>query len=744
MVTFNYRRIESQAKCQNYIEGYKAIDSEILAFYVNRRNDISNVNNKNTDELYSRVLTGNGIYFLFKKISGKLNIYVGKSTQGIVRCGQHINKTITSDARMYDNWEHTIYITSAVDNWSWDTVLDLERLFIGFFRSDSSKWVCLNTQSGNKGTSDIRDLNTKIAAIVSFISQERYEFNIGSIKSSKTIIDRYLEETAKSALEIRIEAEKLAKQEFQDEILSKLSKQALIDLEQGRKNREYTEFKNKVNGSSNYIMYGRIYNSQKNKKDQDVITPEKCGCTSVDEVPDEAFDGENTFIDIASKSGNMLVPVIDKLMSDDENLPINQNEALQKAWNENKLSRLKHIIEDLIFAQATSYEAYLITCETLLKCIDKHLSSLGIDSIRDFNIIPNVKYHDQYMAYARGKDKDKELRLEEIIKVGFGDNMKFDVVIANPPYQDGTKSIYPEFIDLAVRLKPKHIVMITRNNWLTSDTMKNTRDALINYGLTHVQDYPIVGEMFPDVDVGVSIFSAQDGWKGTTQIEEIRRGKVVNSCNVNLKGMPAIFMNDIEYSILDKVMSKHEESFSKEVYPQEAFRITSVMGAGRGDRAYVLDYVNQRTEEYNVGVLRQDNGIQYYNWIKREDVPNRVDLIDKYKVVACARYNNNNNPITSITALGFGTVCSSTFCPLYANEDKVKAYGAYTYIRTKFFRYLVKLLCTSGITNHSEARFSLVPTQDFTKIWTDQELYSKYGLTQEEIDYIESEICALD
>ena len=584
MITFNYKRIESQAQCQDYIEGYKAIDSEILAFYINRRADIDKITSKNTDEIYSKALTGNGVYFLFKKIDGKLNIYTGKSTQGIARCGQHINKTVPSDARMYDNWEHVIYFTGATNNWSWDNALDLERLFVGFFRSDESKWTCLNTQSGNKGTSDIRDLTIKTAAIASFLSQERFGFdidNINSINSSKAVIDKYLEVTARSALEIRVEAEKMAKQELQDEILSKLSEQALQDLEQGRKNREYREFRNKVSGSSNYIMYGRIYSSKRDKKDQDVITPEKYSSKPSDEIPIYIFDGEHTFIDIASKSGNLLVPIIDKLMSDSEDLPINQEEALKKEWNVNKFSRLKHIIEDLIFAQATSYEAYLITCETLLKCIDRHLKDLDVDSIRDFNIIPNVKYHDNYMAYARSKEKNKAVKLEEIIKAGFGDNMKFDAVIGNPPYQDGTKSIYPGFIELALRLKPKHIAMITRNNWLTSDTLKDTRDAIINTGVTKLINYPVIGEVFADCGVSVCIFQVEQGYKGETKVIEVRNGNEVSEVSIGLKTGLIVLCNGIEYSIVYKVRMNSNKSFSEYLGSNDHYRINSNMTVGR-------------------------------------------------------------------------------------------------------------------------------------------------------------------
>ena len=61
-----------------------------------------------------------------------------------------------------------------------------------------------------------------------------------------------------------------------------------------------------------------------------------------------------------------------------------------------------------------------------------------------------------------------------------------------------------------------------------------------------------------------------------------------------------------------------------------------------------------------------------------------------------------------------------------------------SYIKTRFFRFFVLL---KKNTQHAPARvYSFVPIQDFSKPWTDAELYAKYGLTDEEIKFIESMI----
>ena len=82
--------------------------------------------------------------------------------------------------------------------------------------------------------------------------------------------------------------------------------------------------------------------------------------------------------------------------------------------------------------------------------------------------------------------------------------MKFNVILGNPPYQQGTKSIYNDFIDTAISMQPDFISMIVKNNWLVSDTLKTTRDNLINTGLTNIINYSEVGDVFKNIGAAVT------------------------------------------------------------------------------------------------------------------------------------------------------------------------------------------------------------------------------------------------
>ena len=97
---------------------------------------------------------------------------------------------------------------------------------------------------------------------------------------------------------------------------------------------------------------------------------------------------------------------------------------------------------------------------------------------------------------------------------------------------------------------------------------------------------------------------------------------------------------------------------------------------------------------------------------------------------------------TTPKILAPGEICTETYIVVNAFKERLEAENYVTYYKTKFMRFLVKLSISS--VNISKEVFSFVPKQDFSKPWTDAELYAKYGLTDEEIAFIEKTIKPLD
>lgn len=124
----------------------------------------------------------------------------------------------------------------------------------------------------------------------------------------------------------------------------------------------------------------------------------------------------------------------------------------------------------------------------------------------------------------------------------------------------------------------------------------------------------------------------------------------------------------------------------------------------------------------------------------REEVPAQKEWITRWKIFISEAYGAGEtfpHQILGIPILGEPpSVCTETYISIGPFENRTQTENAMTYMATKFFRALVML---KKLTQHASTKvYQLVPMQDFSKPWTDEELYAKYGLTDEEIAFIES------
>ena len=448
----------------------------------------------------------------------------------------------------------------------------------------------------------------------------------------------------------------------------------------------------------------------------EVVTPMNIVKDMVDLLPAEIYVPSSKFLDPAVKSGRFLLELFNRLMT---------APAMIEAFP-NAEERKTKILTEQLFGLATSEFAATISRKALYD---------------DPNETGNIHYVDGYIS----KMTDKKTDYKVMIEKEFGQQMGFDVVIGNPPYQENTKTIYQDFIGKAMLIKAKHIIMIVKSNWLTSDTLRTTRDNMINYGIKKIINFPIANEIFNNVGVTVNIFYMEYGYHGNTLFSEQKNGILDNQYTADFRGAPAIFSNKIEQSILSKIAyDLAKGNFGNRVYPCECFRINSNFSVGRGHNSYNLNPSIIESNNYNVKVAYMEGRDLDYQYIRAEDVPARKELIGYYKVLCGARFNKNSQVIYNINTIEKNSVCTASWGMIYASQDYSMAKNAESYIKTQLCRFLVRLLCDGTMTNLSPYRFSLVPLQDFSHPWTDQMLYEKYNFTQEEIDYIEKTIKPMD
>lgn len=340
--------------------------------------------------------------------------------------------------------------------------------------------------------------------------------------------------------------------------------------------------------------------------------------------------------------------------------------------------------------------------------------------------------------------------------------MKFDVIISNPPYQLQTASgveaqatpIYNKFVEQAKKLKPRYLSMIIPSRWMNGGFgLSSFRDEMLNDKHIRVlHDYLSANECFPGVDItgGVCYFLRDSTYEGDCNIYTHHEdGRVVESNRPLLeKGMDTFIRLYEGISILKKVQLLEEKSFYDLVSQRDPF----------GLNYYEYDSTGKKIErvfkKYDDNKGKNKVIIYVQNWVKTglsytdiSNVTTNSDAINKYKVfISKANGAGSSKAPYSVLSKPFigdvNSICGMTYLMIGPFENKDICENVISYIKTKFFRFLVSLMKnTQGAYRQV---YTYVPIQDFSFEWTDEMLYKKYGLNDDEIKFIEEMIKPMD
>ncbi len=317
-------------------------------------------------------------------------------------------------------------------------------------------------------------------------------------------------------------------------------------------------------------------------------------------------------------------------------------------------------------------------------------------------------------------------------------DMRFDVIIGNPPYQlsDGgfgksAKPIYHLFIEQAKKLNPRYILMIIPDRWfaggkgLDEFRTKMLEDNHIRY----LVDYTNANEVFPGVDIpgGICYFLRDKTYCGDCEVTTINNG-VQNTAKRKLNQFDTFVRYNEAATIISKVKSRESIFFDTQVSSRKLFGLaTNIQPFNEGDIRLVY------------------NGGQGFYW--RKDITTGADLIDKWKVITSkVSYDHAGQPdkegkrrvLSRLEILPPNAICTETYIILGAYTNKMEADNLITYMKCRFTRFLIAQLSFSQ--DITKDRFAFVPMQNLGEEWTDDKLYTKYGLTNDEIAFIESMI----
>ena len=321
-------------------------------------------------------------------------------------------------------------------------------------------------------------------------------------------------------------------------------------------------------------------------------------------------------------------------------------------------------------------------------------------------------------------------------------DMKFDVIIGNPPYQlevgiqkdNYSIPIYQKFVEQAKKLNPRYLTMIIPSRWFAGGRGLDDfrKDMLSDDRLKIIVDYPDATECFSnsiDISGGVCYFLWDRHYHGNCRVCSIQKGENMSQMSRPLleKGCYSFIRFNEAIPILRKIQQHKEASFCKYVSPQTPFGIISSF------KQYQETPFNGSIELLSV------SGKKY---IEDKYVTKNKQWINYYKIYISKSYGERGSYPYRFLAkpvIGYpNSCCTQTYLMIGPFKDEEECKNVISYIHTKFFRFCIML--KKNTQDAMRNVYSLVPVQDFSHPWTDEMLYKKYALTDEEIAFIESMI----
>lgn len=476
-----------------------------------------------------------------------------------------------------------------------------------------------------------------------------------------------------------------------------------------------------------------------NLSNDEVFTPPKVVNNMLDLLPESIWKDKNsTFLDPVCKSGVFLREIAKRLLIGlEEEIP-------------NLQERINHIFTNQLYGIAITELTSLLSRRSVYcsKMANGKYSVTDAFEETDGNIVFTRTEHTWWngkcrfcganeKAYDRGDEFETHayqfihtLQPERIF------DMRFDVIVGNPPYQlsdagesTGSSPIYQFFVEEAKNLNPKYLTMIIPSRWFAGgkglDGFRNT--MLKDHRISHLVDYPISADIFPGVKVigGICYFLWEKNYNGKCQVATRMNGSE-DTMERSLDQFDTFVRFNKAISILEKVKSKKYKSMSEKVSRQKPFGLrTFERPSGRGT---VTLYANKVTGK-----------------IEKSAITASKDIIDKWKVFISMGYGEGGEtreyprmimgkPIVAAPP----SACTETYIVVGTFDNESEAKNLDSFLRTKFVRFLVGL--RKNTQHITKDRFAFIPNMTMDKAWTDKKLYSHFGLTEQEIDFIEAMI----
>jgi len=479
-----------------------------------------------------------------------------------------------------------------------------------------------------------------------------------------------------------------------------------------------------------------------NLSNDEVFTPPRLVNDMLDMLPEELWRDKNaTFLDPVSKSGVFLREIAKRLTKGlEEEFPDQQE-------------RVNHIFKNQLFGIAITELTSMLSRRSVYcsKYANGKYSVCTEFETEDGNILYDRIEHTwkngkcTYCGASKSEyDRDESLEThayqfihtenpEELF------DMRFDVIVGNPPYQlsdsgfgTSAKPIYDKFVLQAKKLKPRYLTMIIPARWYSGGKgLDDFRaEMLEDNRIRQIVDFPEAIDCFPGVQIkgGVCYFLWDRDNPGKCKVVTSRGNEIISEMTRPLleDGSDTFIRYNESISILRKVKDFDEKVLSKQISSRKPFGLdTTFRGKAKPFKNSIKVYRN--------------GGIGY---LDRDKIDKGKEYIEPYKVLIPPLGSGSDSFPHPILGKPFvaepNTACSETYLVAGTFDDPAHASNFAKYLTTKFLRFLVLL---NKPTQHATSKvYKFVPVQDFSETWTDEKLYKKYGITDVEIEFIESMI----
>lgn len=453
---------------------------------------------------------------------------------------------------------------------------------------------------------------------------------------------------------------------------------------------------------------------------------------------------EPRFIDHGEVTANVFAPDsrILEINSKSGLYPLYMAYSIYRARVKNSLFSVSSIEDEQRIWDKVVAENIFVICKTPMA---KSITKRTLIGFRKAKI--NTRYFEDLINQIKNKPEHFIKQVDKFITDRTGiKNMKINAIVGNPPYQimDGgagvsAKPVYNLFIEIAKQIAPNYISMIMPSRWFTGGKgLDSFRESMLSdKRISHIFDYVNAKDCFPTASIGggVNYILWDVNYKGNCSITTIQ-GTQRDMEQRPLDQFSVFIRYNSAIHIVHKCQS--DNSFASIVNSRNPFGLSS----------------NIRGEKTGEIRLITSAGI---SWLPKSAIDSTNHLLSKYKILmskVTAEHAGEPDKkgqfkiISRTEIIGPNDVCTDSYLIVGASESKLVVENEYKYIQTRFLRFLL-MLSVSSI-NLSSEKFQFIPLQDFTSNsdinWSrsiseiDTQLYAKYGLSEDEISFIESMI----